>query len=296
MELNFYEQIAANKRKSMLLFVMFFGFIIGLGLIFGFLLGNPLLGAIIAGILAAIVAFFSYRNAENIVLRASNAKPVTKEEYPYLYNTVEALSIGAGIPTPKCYVIEDDAPNAFAAGRSPETAVVCVTTGLLQKMNRVELEGVIAHEISHIKNNDVRTMTLAVVLVGVVTLLSDLILYSFIWGDLGRNVKGRFGIILVLVGFLLALLAPLIATLIKFAISRQREYLADASAAKLTRYPEGLASALEKIANDSAVLKSANKATAHLYISNPLKGRHLFDNLFSTHPPIEERIRRLRAM
>jgi heat shock protein HtpX len=233
----------------------------------------------------------------------SKARPVTKEEYPYLYNVVEGLSIAAGIQPPKCYVIDDTAPNAFATGRNPENSVIVVTTGLLDKMNRVELEGVIAHEMSHIKNYDVRLQTLVVVMVGVVALLSDWMRRTFWWGG-GRGRKssrekggsGGAAIILAL-ALIMAILSPLIAQLIHFAISRKREFLADASGAMLTRYPPGLASALRKIAADKEPLEAANKATAHLYIVNPLKDiGGAVNKLFSTHPPIEERIAALEKM
>ena len=228
---------------------------------------------------------------------------MTKEEYPYLYNVVEGLAIAAGVPAPRCYVIDDTAPNAFATGRNPQHAVICVTTGILQKLDRVELEGVVAHEMSHIKNYDIRLQTVVVVMAGVVALLSDWMLRSFFWGG-GRRRGGRegrggggAGAILVVVGLALALLAPLFATIIQLAVSRKREFLADASGAMLTRYPAGLASALRKISADTEPLEAANKATAHLYIVNPLKDiKGAVNKLFSTHPPIEERIAALEKM
>jgi heat shock protein HtpX len=227
---------------------------------------------------------------------------VTKEEEPEYYRTVENLCIGAGLPMPRLYIIEDSAPNAFATGRDPNHAVICVTRGLLQKMDHLELEGVIAHELSHIGNYDIRLMTLVVVLVGIVALLADFMFRFTIWGAGGRSSnRGRSGgsavIIIYAVALLAAILAPIAAQLIRLALSRQREYLADASGALLTRYPEGLASALEKISADKEPLEAANKATAHLYIVSPLLEHQSFlNNLFSTHPPIEERIRRLRSM
>jgi heat shock protein HtpX len=227
---------------------------------------------------------------------------VTKDEYPYLYNVVEGLAIAAGVPTPRCYVIDDTAPNAFATGRNPEHAVICVTTGILEKLNRVELEGVIAHEMSHIKNYDVRLQTVVVVMAGVVALLSDWMLRSFLWGGGRRRSRdsrsgGGAGAVLVIVGLALAILSPLIATIIQLAVSRKREFLADASGAMLTRYPPGLASALRKISADTEPLEAANKATAHLYIVNPLKDiKGAVNKLFSTHPPIEERIAALEKM
>jgi heat shock protein HtpX len=215
---------------------------------------------------------------------------------------VENLCIGAGLPMPKVYVIEDGSPNAFATGRDPDHAVVCVTRGLLQKLDHLELEGVIAHELSHIGNYDIRLMTVVVVLVGVIALLADFMLRLTIWGAGGRSSNrsrssGYGALIIYAVAIIAIILAPIAAQLIKLALSRQREYLADASAAELTRYPEGLARALEKIAADTDPLEEANKATAHLYICNPLHEHSSFlNNLFSTHPPIEERIAILRAM
>ncbi|OGP66667.1 MAG: zinc metalloprotease HtpX, partial [Deltaproteobacteria bacterium RBG_13_53_10] len=240
--------------------------------------------------------------SDKIVLAMSKARPVTKEEFPYLYNVVEGLTIAAGLPPPRCYIIDDTAPNAFATGRNPKNSVIVVTTGLLDKLNRVELEGVIAHEMSHIKNYDVLLQTLTVVMVGVVALLSDWMRRTFWWGggrrrgsDRGKG-SGGAAIILAL-ALVMAILSPLIAQLIRLAISRKREFLADASGAMLTRYPPGLASALRKISADREPLEAANKATAHLYIVNPLKDiRGPVNRLFSTHPPIEERIAALEKM
>jgi heat shock protein HtpX len=243
----------------------------------------------------------SYYASDKIVLAVSRARPVKKEEYPYLYNVVEGLAIAAGLPKPRCYIINDTAPNAFATGRNPKNSVIVVTTGLLEKLNRAELEGVIAHEMSHIKNYDVLVQTLAVVMVGVVVLLSDWILRSFFWGAGRRRSSdkqgGNAGSILVVVALVLAVLAPLFAQLLKLAVSRKREYLADANGALLTRYPPGLASALKKLSADKEPLEVANKATAHLYIVNPLKDiKGKMNVLFSTHPPIEKRIEALENM
>jgi heat shock protein HtpX len=295
-----YEQIAANKRKSALLVVFFILVIFGLAWTFDQLtnMGTP--GLIAAVLFALFSAWGSYYASDKITLAISKARPASKEEFPYLVNVVEGLAIAAGIPQPKCYVIDDTAPNAFATGRDPAHSVICVTTGLLEKMNRAELEGVVGHEMSHIRNFDIRLMTLVVVMVGIIALLSDWILRSFLWG--GRGVKRASkdkgaGAALIVIGLLLAVLAPLIASLIRMAISRKREFLADASSAQLTRYPAGLASALRKIGADTEKLEAANKATAHLYIANPLLdhgGR--VNKLFSTHPPIEERIAALEKM
>ncbi|MBC7362759.1 MAG: zinc metalloprotease HtpX [Candidatus Aminicenantes bacterium] len=296
-----YEQIRRNKLKSAFLVLFFVIFVFLIVWVFEEVTGWGKGGFVLALIISIAMAIGGYYYSDKIVLAISKARPVTREEFPYLYHTVEGLAIAAGIPTPRCYVIDDTAPNAFATGRNPKNSVICVTTGLLQKMNRLELEGVIAHEISHIKNYDVLLQTVAVVMVGVVALLSDWMLRSFWWGGGRRRSRerssGNAGAILLLVGIVLAILSPLIAQLIQLAISRRREFLADASGAMLTRYPAGLASALRKIAADPEPLEVANKATAHLYIVNPLKnvgGR--VNKLFSTHPPIEERIAALEKM
>jgi len=299
-----YEQISRNKWKSAALIVFFVAFIFLLTWFFEYVTGWGKGGLALAVAVAMGMAAVGYYASDKIVLGISRARPVSKEDFPYLYNVVEGLAIAAGIPAPRCYVIEDTAPNAFAAGRKPETAVICVTTGILEKLNRVELEGVIAHEMSHIKNYDVRLQTLVVVMAGVVALLSDWMLRSFMWGGGRRRGRGKGGSggaegILVLVGLALAVLSPFIATIIQLAVSRKREFLADASSAELTRYPAGLASALRKISADTEPLEAANKATAHLYIVNPLKnlkGGGGVNRLFSTHPPIEERIAALEKM
>jgi heat shock protein HtpX len=298
-----YEQISRNKWKSAALILFFVAFIFLLTWFFEYLTGWGKGGLVLAVVVAMTMAAAGYYASDKIVLTISRARPATKDEFPYLYNVVEGLAIAAGLPAPRCYVIDDTAPNAFAAGRKPETAVICVTTGILEKLNRVELEGVIAHEMSHIKNFDVRLQTLVVVMAGIVALLSDWMLRSFMWGG-GRRRGGRSrsgsggaGGILILVGLVLAVLSPFIATIIQLAVSRKREFLADASGAMLTRYPAGLASALRKISADTEPLEAANKATAHLYIVNPLKNiKGGVNKLFSTHPPIEERIAALEKM
>ena len=244
-------------------------------------------------------AFISYFAGDKLVLAQSHARLVGPDEQLELRNIVETLGIGLGIPTPKLYLIDDSAPNAFATGRDPKHASVVVTTGLLDKLDRQELEGVLAHELSHVGNRDIRVMLLVTVMVGTIALLSDWLLRSMFWGggrDRDRDRGGGGGLILIL-GLVLAILTPLIAGIVQMAVSRQREYLADASGALLTRYPQGLANALRKIAADPEPLEVANKATASLYFTNPLKDRPIqFDRLFDTHPPIEERIRRLEAM
>jgi heat shock protein HtpX len=298
-----YEQISRNKWKSIALIGFFIAFIFVLTWLFEYVTGWGKGGLVLAVVVSMTMAAAGYFASDKIVLTISRARPATKDEFPYLYNVVEGLAIAAGLPAPKCYVIDDTAPNAFAAGRKPETAVICVTTGILEKLNRVELEGVIAHEMSHIKNYDVRLQTLVVVMAGIVALLSDWMLRSFLWGG-GRRRGGRSrggsggaGGILVLVGLAMAVLSPFIATIIQLAVSRKREFLADANGAMLTRYPAGLASALRKISADTEPLEAANKATAHLYIVNPLKNiKGGVNKLFSTHPPIEERIAALEKM
>lgn len=251
---------------------------------------------------SVLYSLISYYFSANITLAISRAKEVDRETNKDLYQLVENLAITAGLPTPKIYVIDDTALNAFATGRDPKHAVVVFTTGILQKLNKNELEGVVSHELSHIGNYDIRLMTLVVVLVGVLTLLADWFLRFSFYTRGGRD-RNQAQAIFMIAGIVLALLSPIIAVLIQLAISRKREYLADASGILLTRYPEGLASALEKISSDTEPLEAANKATAHLYISNPLKNRPpgadgvgWFAGLFSTHPPIEERIKRLKEM
>ncbi|RLE43154.1 zinc metalloprotease HtpX [Candidatus Woesearchaeota archaeon] len=297
-----FEEIRRNKFLS---YIIMLGFLILIGIlggVFGWLLGSPLFGLILAAFIGIVYSLVAYYSGDRMILRMSGAVPVTKEEYPYLYHIVEALAISAGLKKPpKVYVIRDSALNAFATGRDPEHSSITVTTGLLEKLNRQELEGVIAHEMSHIKNYDIRMMMLAAVLVGVVVLLSDFMLRSFLWGGMRgsrRRDSRDTGPWLILLAIILAILAPLFAQMIRLAVSRRREYLADASAAALTRYPPGLASALEKIKNDpDPLVDNANRAIAHLFISNPFRRtRSYFATLFSTHPPIEERIRRLRAM
>jgi heat shock protein HtpX len=296
-----YEQITRNKWRSFFLILFFLCLIFALSWAFGELTGWGPQGLVIAVVIAVAMTFGSYYASDKIVLAISRARPVEKAEYPYLYNVVEGLAIAAGLPKPRCYVIDDTAPNAFASGRNPKNSVIVVTTGLLQKLNRAELEGVIAHEMSHIKNYDVLVQTLAVVMVGVVALLSDWILRTFLWGGGRRRSRekggGNAGAIFVVVALVLAVLSPLVAQLLRLAVSRKREFLADANGALLTRYPPGLASALRKLDADREPLEAANKATAHMYIVNPLKDlKGAVNKLFSTHPPIEDRIAALEKM
>jgi heat shock protein HtpX len=293
-----YTAIGKNKRNSVILIGVFLLVIIALGYTFSQIYGNP--GILVFAVLfSSISAIISYYFSDSITLAMSNAVEVDSKTAPQLWQVVENLTITAGLPMPRVYVIEDTAINAFATGRNPKHAVVCATTGCLDRLNKTELEGVIAHELSHVGNYDIRFMTLVVVLVGIITLLGDWLLrFSFFGGRKNDDKEG--GNVLAIAGIILALLSPIIATLIQLAVSRQREFLADSSGALLTRYPEGLASALEKIASDQEPLEVANKATAHLYIANPLKnqkdGVGWFSKMFNTHPPIEERIKRLREM
>lgn len=297
-----YEDINANKRKSTILISCFFAFALFLGYLIGFFYGNTYFGLILAFIFGTIYFLFSYYSGANAILTMTKAREATKPEFTHLINTVEGLSIAAGLPkVPKVYVIDDSALNAFATGRNPEHAAVTVTTGLLKKMNKLELEGVLAHELSHIKNYDIRVMMLAAVMVGLTVLLSDFLLRSFLWGGKGeRREHNQLSVILIIAGIALAVLSPIIGELIKLAISRKREYLADASGALLTRYPKGLADALGKIKGDpDPLVDTANKATAHLFISMPFRhdGKTSFmQNLFATHPPLEERIKKLEGM
>jgi heat shock protein HtpX len=295
-----YDQIASNKLKSAALVALFVLLLALIGYVFGQATDWGYLGLVLALAVAFVMSWSSYWFSDRIVLSLSGARPVNRETEPYVVNTVEGLAIAAGIPVPRAYLIDDPAPNAFATGRNPENAAIALTTGLVQMMNRQELEGVIAHELSHIKNYDTLLQTLAAVLAGSVTLVSEWMLRSFWWGGGRRRNSdaGQLGAILLLVAIVLAILSPLAASLIQLAISRKREYLADASAAMLTRYPPGLANALRKIAADPNQLHSANKATESLYIANPLKTQRAggMNALFNTHPPLEDRIARLEAM
>jgi heat shock protein HtpX len=296
-----YDRISANKRETWL---MMFLFVVLLGAFvtaIAYAMGVQLIFAPFAFAGLAVYALFSYYASSSVALAVSGAHEVTKDEEPELCRIVENLSIGSGLPMPKVYVIEDSAPNAFATGRDPKHASVTATRGLLDKLDKAELEGVIAHEMSHIGNYDIRVMTITVVLVGLVALLADVFLRWTWWGAGGRSSNrdkgGGAAAIVAIVAILFAVLAPLIAKLIQLAISRRREYLADASGALLCRNPDALARALEKISSDKEPLEVANKATAHLYFENPLKEHASpLNNLFSTHPPVEERIRLLRAM
>lgn len=285
-----------NVRKTWFLMTVFLIVVIGIGWSFSWLYQSPVILYFAVGF-SILMNIFSYWYSDKIVLKMSGAKQVKREENRELWNIIENLSITAGLPMPKLYIIEDRAPNAFATGRNKEHAVVVVTTGLISMLNRTELEGVIAHELSHIGNRDILISTIIVVLVGFVTLLSDFFLRMSIFGHGGnRGGDDRMRLIMTIAGIVLAILAPIIAILIQLAISRKREFLADASGALLTRYPDGLASALQKIGGYSAPMKKANKATAHLFISSPFGsrgGKKGIGKLFMTHPPMEERVNAL---
>jgi heat shock protein HtpX len=293
-----YTQEDSNIRKTWLLITLFLVVVIALGWFFSIYFGSSDI-LYIAVAFSFFQVFISYWFSHKIVLAMTGAKEVKREEYRDLWNITENLCISAGLPMPKLYIIKDSAPNAFATGRNKNNAVVAVTTGLLERLDRSELEGVIAHELAHIGNRDMLISTLVVVMVGFITLLSDMFLRAQIFGgsrDENRG-GGQIGLVLVLIGFLLMILSPIIATLMQLAISRKREFLADATGALITRYPEGLASALEKISSYGGSMKKVNHATAHLFISNPFGGKEKtgwFQSLWSTHPPVEERVKRLR--
>ena len=290
-----YTQKDKNIRRTWMLITFFLVFVIALGWVFSYQFNSPII-LIIAVIFSTVTSFTSYWYSDKIVLAMSHAQEVKHSENPDLYHLVENLCITAGLPLPKIYIINESAPNAFATGRDPEHAVIAVTSGLLEKLDRSELEGVLAHELSHIGNRDILLQTVVVILVGLVALLSDWFLrWSFFGRKSNDRDSGQLGTIMAVIGIVLAILSPLIAILIQMSVSRKREFLADASGALLTRYPEGLAKALEKISQDQTQLKVANKATAHMYITNPFRGKKI-SKMFMTHPPIEERVKSLRGM
>jgi heat shock protein HtpX len=300
----FRDRIAVNRRNSLLLIAGFLGFVTVFGYVIGYAwLGDPsraLFGLVLAFIVGTVSGLATYYGGDRMVLAASRAKEITHEDAPVLFNVVEEMAIASGSPMPKVYRIEDSAPNAFATGRDPEHASVAVTSGLLEKLNRDELQGVIAHEMSHVGNYDIRYAMLVGILVGTTVLISDFFLRG-LWfgGGRGRQREGggQIQLIMIVVAIIFAILAPLFARLLQLSISRQREYLADATAVQLTRNPKGLADALQKISGDREVLEVANRATAHLYIANPIKKfEKRARGLFSTHPPIEERIQILRSL
>jgi heat shock protein HtpX len=298
----FRDRIAVNRRNSLFLIAGFLAFVAVFGYVIGYAwIGDPtgaLFGLALAFVVGTISGLATYYGGDRMVLAASRAKEITHDDAPVLYNVVEEMTIAAGLPMPKVYIIEDSAPNAFATGRDPEHASVAVTSGLLNKLDRDELQGVIAHEMSHVGNYDIRYAMLVGVLVGTTVLISDFFLRG-LWfgGGRGRGGGGLPQVIMLVVAIALAILAPLFARLLQLSISRQREYLADVTAVQLTRNPKGLADALQKISGDREVLEAANRATAHLYIVNPIKKfEKRAKGLFSTHPPIEDRIEILRSM
>jgi heat shock protein HtpX len=297
----FRERIAVNRRNSLLLIAGFLAFVAVFGYVIGWAwIGDPrgaIFGLVLAFVVGTISGLATYYGGGRMVLAASRAKEITHDDAPVLFNVVEEMAIAAGLPMPKVYIIDDSAPNAFATGRDPEHAAVAVTSGLLEKLDRDELQGVIAHEMSHVGNFDIRYAMLVGVLVGTTVLISDFFLRGLWFGGGRRQGGGQGQIIMLVVAILLAILAPLFARLIQLSISRQREYLADATAVRLTRNPKGLADALQKISGDREVLEAANRATAHLYIANPIKKfEKRSKGLFSTHPPMEKRIEILRQM
>lgn len=290
-----YDQADKNTRLTWVYILGFLVFVIGIGYVFAGAMHNYAI-LVIAVLFSVLMSFASYWWSDKIVLAMSGAKEVTHQNAKEIFHIVENLCITAGLPVPKIYVIQDSSPNAFATGRDPEHAVVCLTTGIIEKLDKSELEGVIAHELSHVGNRDILLSTVIVVLVGFVALLAGFFRrWSFFGGRDNDRENGQLGLILFIAAIILSILAPIAAMLIQLAISRKREYLADADGALLTRYPEGLAKALEKISADPTPLRSANQATAHLFIANPFKGKKV-SSLFQTHPPIAERVKRLRGM
>lgn len=289
-----YSQIDANKRKTWFLIGIFITFIFGLGFALQYGLGYGPESIVVAGLVSIVMSLSSYYAGDKIALSTSGAKQISKEDNPYVFRLVENLCITAGIPLPKIHIIDSPALNAFATGRDPEHASIALTTGIIAALENEELEGVIAHELSHIQNYDIRVMTVVIVLVGLISILAQGFL-RFGGGRRHGDNDNRGGNILGVIALVLLLLSPLIAELIKLAVSRKREYLADASGSLLTRYPEGLARALEKIQASTTPLATASTATAHLFIANPFKGK-TFTNLFSTHPPIADRIAKLRGL
>lgn len=300
-----FEEIRSNKRRSVLLVISFVLFVVLVGAAVGYLIGGGPVTMVVALVVAGITAFASYWKSDAIALRVSRAHPADPVTYARLHNLVEGLCIAGGLPKPAVYVIDDPAPNAFATGRNPRHAAIAVTTGLLEKMNRVELEGVVAHELSHIRNYDILVSTLAVTMVGAIAVMTDVAIRLMWWngGRVSRSGdRDRGGNPLALVGFALLILAPIVAKAMQAAVSRRRETLADVSACQLTRYPPGLIGALEKLKSDTTTTHSASMATAHMWIEQPLSGVRdegrlgWFHKMFDTHPPLDERIALLKEM
>lgn len=300
-----FQEIRSNKRRSVLLVFVFVCFVVLVGAAVGYLIGGGAITLIVSVVVAGVTAFVSYWKSDAIALRVSRARPADPETYARLHNLVEGLCIAGGLPKPAVYVIDDPAPNAFATGRNPRHAAIAVTTGLLEKMNRVELEGVVAHELSHIRNYDILVSTLAVTMVGAIAVMTDLAIRLMWWngGRVSRSGdRDRGGNPLALLGFALLILAPIVAKAMQAAVSRRRETLADVSACQLTRYPPGLIGALEKLKSDTTVTHSASMATAHMWIEQPLSGVRddgrlgWFHRMFDTHPPLDERIALLKEI
>ncbi len=301
-----FDQVTTNKRRSAVLIALFVVLVAAVAVGFSLLLSLGTIGLVLSLVAAVAIAFTTYWRSDSIALAMSHAHQADERAQPRLHNIVDGLCIASGLPKPAIYVIEDEAPNAFATGRSPRHAAIAVTTGLLEKMDRIELEAVVAHELSHIRNYDTLVMTLAVTMVGFTALLSDFAFRFLWWGGPrhrdDRNTHGGVGVVVVVLGFVFIAFAPLAARLMQFAVSRQREFLADVSGVEMTRYPPGLISALEKLKADQTVVHSASKATAHLWIESPLavnegEGRQVrLNRLFDTHPPIDQRIDALREL
>ncbi|MBI3290692.1 M48 family metallopeptidase [Candidatus Falkowbacteria bacterium] len=296
-----YQQIDSNKRKTIILIALFIAIILLIGWAFSEYTQTGWFGMSIAAIFSILFALGSYFKGDKVALLTAGAKgPIKNTDNAYVYKMVENLAITAGLPMPKVYIIPDNAINAFATGRNPKHASVAVTTGAIEKLENEELEGVIAHELSHVKNYDILVMTIVIVLVGLIALLSDWFIRIQFWGGgrkEGGHGNGQIQAVLMVIGLILLILSPIIGKLIQLAVSRKREFLADASGSLLTRYPEGLAKALEKIGRENMAVKKANNATAHLYIASPFgRAKHAMSKLFATHPPLEERIIALREM
>ena len=300
--MNIYSQISSNKWRTWLIMFLFVVFIATISYVFANALGyNALTFTGFALILSGVFSIGSYYYSDKLVLATLKAREISEKDNPVLFHIVENLSIGDGLPMPKIYIVDDPSPNAFATGRDPKHAVVCVTSGILPLMDKAELEGVLAHELSHVKNYDTRLMGVVAILVGFVSILANIFMQSLWWGNFGGNSRDRednqLQYIFLIVGIIFAILSPIAATLIQLAVSRKREYLADASGVLLTRYPDGLASALEKLEKYSKPMKNVSNATASLFITNPFKdGGQWFSSLFDTHPPLEDRIKILRNM
>jgi len=290
-----YNQIDSNKRRTWLIIFVFTVFILLIGWFFGYYFEYGYGAVVFALIFSLVMTSFSYFQGDKVALWTAGAQPIVKNDNPYVFRMIENLSIASGMPMPKVYLIPSDAINAFACGRDPRHSSIAVTMGAVNKLENEELEGVLAHELSHIKNYDIRLMTIVIVLVGLISILADWFFRASFMG--GKNNDNNKNGLLMIIGLVLVILSPLIAKLIQLAISRRREYLADASGSLMTRYPEGLARALEKIKNDDQVLDNASTATAHLYIANPFKGSaNWLSKAFSTHPPLEDRVKKLREM